>query len=219
MRLAGVSPAITTRFIEVQEFLSFIRQIESQAAGTFDAPAVIMARGLFYVHLYGAFEFSVNRIVLGAVQAINQEQLPHNKIADSLGALALDGAFNAVSKAGRDTQWNKRLKLINLRFSNTIAQIHDGCVDFQNIWFQTLQEIFEVFGIDKSVMYDVTKSGYVRELVDTRNAVAHGRDSPLTKGRAKRSDELQRVHDAIRSEAFHIYDCFEDYLKRRMFEV
>lgn len=219
MPLTGVSSAITTRFIEVQEFLTFIRFNESRGPEAADSSAVVMARGLFYVHLYGVFEFSVNRVVLSAIQDINQAQLPHRKIAHSLGVLALDGAFDSVSKVGRDTQWNKRLAIIKLRLSDTIAQIHDGCVDLQNIWLRTLHEIFEVFGIDRPVMYDMTKSGYVKELVDTRNAVAHGRESPLARGRAKRSDELQKVHDAIRSEVFHIYDCFEDYLSRRLFEL
>jgi hypothetical protein len=61
-------------------------------------------------------------------------------------------------------------------------------------------------------MFDVTKAGYIREVVEARNKIAHGEDSPLVYGSLKRSTELQLVHDAIRTEAFDILDCFNDYV-------
>lgn len=204
-----ISPALTTRFFEVQDLLSFIRSHESAPPAS-DPAAIRILRGLFYVHLYGAFEYSVNRIITGAIQAINAAQVPHQSVAHPLGALVLDRLFNAIVLPGR--RWPKRLDLIEMRLSAAIAQIDEGAAGLQNIWLETLDEIFQVFGINKPVMFDVTKSGYVREVVEARNQIAHGQSSPLLYGTLKRSAELQIVFEAIRDEAFYILDCFNSYL-------
>ena len=213
---ATISPAITTRFVEVQELLSFIARGENIPPQR-DPIETRILRGLFYVHLYGAFEFSINRIVLGAAQVINQAQVPHNDVRHSLGALVLDRTFHSLSQAGR--HWSRRLELINLRLSATIAQIDDGSMDMQNIWLQTIEQIFDVFGIAKPAMFDVTKAGYIREVVEARNKIAHGEDSPLAYGSLKRSAELQLVHNAIREEAFYILDCFDEYLSSQAYKL
>ncbi len=174
-------------------------------------------RGLFYVHLYGAFEFSVNRIVVGAAQAINEAGVPHNNVSHPLGVLVLDRKFNALYPVGR--HWLKRLELIQMRLSNTTAQIDDGSTDMQNIWLQTLDQIFQVFGLDQPVMFDITKAGYIREVVEARNKIAHGQDSPLVYGSTKRSADLRLVLDAIRSEAFYIFDCFNAYVDAERYKL
>jgi hypothetical protein len=213
---ASISPAITTRFVEVQELLSFIERGE-KAPPARDPTEIRLMRGLFYVHLYGAFEFSVNRIIVGAAQAINQAQVPHSNVSHALGTLVLDRNFNSLSQTGR--QWPKRLELIQLRISDTVARIDDGSVDMQNIWLHSLEQIFQIFGVSKPVMFDVTKTGYIREVVEARNKIAHGQDSPLVYGSTKRCAELQIVHDAIRTEAFYILDCFNDYVEAQSYKL
>jgi len=89
----------------------------------------------------------------------------------------------------------------------------------QNIWLDTLEQIFGVFGIAKPIMYDLTKSGYIREVVEARNNIAHGEDSPLVYGSLKRSSDLQQVFDAIRSEAFYILGCFDEYLTTSAYKM
>ena len=212
----SVSAAITTRFLEVQEFLSFIGRGESQPPNR-DPIEIRLMRGLFYVHLYGAFEFSVNRVVVAATQAINQAQLTQKEVCHSLGALVLDRSFNSLSQTTR--RWPSRLELIRLRHSTTIAQIDDGSIELQNIWLHTLEQIFEVFGLTKSPIYDLTKAGYIGEIVEARNKIAHGEDSPLVYGSSKRSAELQTTHDVIRTEAFYIHDCFNDYLQAQEYKL
>jgi hypothetical protein len=213
---ASISAAVTTRFVEVQEFLSFISRGE-KAPPERDPIEVRLMRGLFYVHLYGAFEFSVNRIVVGASQVINQAQVPHSNVAHPLGALVLDRNFNSLSQVGR--HWPKRLELIQQRLSTTIAQIDDGSMETQNIWLHTLEQIFKVFGLTQPPVFDVTKAGYIREVVEARNKIAHGEDSPLVYGSLKRCTELQLVHDAIRAEAFYILDCFNDYIDAQAYKL
>jgi hypothetical protein len=199
------------RFGQVQTLLSFIRRQEN-APPIPDSVETRILRGLLCVHLYAAFEFAVNRIVSGAIEAINSEKLPQRNITHNLSALALNGAFDACRDAGPHKRWVKRVELLNLRISSGTASIPDDCLVLQNIWPETLDDTFVVFGISKPTMYDITKGGYVRELVDARNKISHGEISPQAYGTLKRSDELQTMYEAIRSEAFYLLDCFDDYL-------
>ena len=68
-------------------------------------------------------------------------------------------------------------------------------------------------------MFDITKTGYIREVVEARNKIAHGQDSPLVYGSTKRSADLRIVLDAIRSEAFYILDCFNAYVEAEGYKL
>ncbi len=171
------------------------------------------------MHLYGAFEYGINSIVSAAAQVINGAAVPHNQLIDSIGAIVLNAQFNAVGQASPQNQWSKRLGLIERRASPHIASIDDGAIDLQNIWLKTIEQLFAVFGILKPAMYDVTKSGYVFELTDTRNKIAHGRESPIDIGRRRRASELQLLYDSISLEIFYFLDSFDDYLKNAEYKV
>lgn len=214
--IAAVSPKITTRFLEVQESLSLIRSLESPPPSR-DSEQVRILRGLFYVHLYGAFEFATTQIIFAITQSFNDAQLTHIEVADPLGAVVLDGHFKAIRDSGFSNQFSKRLKLISQRRSGEPARILDGVINIQNVWLETVDELFQVFGVHHPRVYDLTKSGYLLELVDTRNKIAHGRESPTVAGSLKRSAELDKLYGAIRSQAFYMLDCFNECVKTRGF--
>lgn len=218
MSILEISPSITTRFREVQEVLAFIKRNES-SDGRSDDVGVVLTRGLFYVHLYSAFEYSINRIVQSSVAVINAESVPHIQIPDSLGVLTLNRSFNSLREAGTGKEWRRRLELFDNRRAQTPAKIDDGTVELQNVWLETIVEVFAIFGVSASPMYDVAKSGYIREVVDTRNKISHGRESPLTIGQKKRADELALVYNAIEAETFYVLDCFVEYLNDKAFIV
>lgn len=218
MPLSSISTELSTRFLEVQDVLVFIKRNEA-LAGKPDIPVVVMLRGLFYVHLYGAFEFSVNRILVATAQVINAERVPHSRVCDTLGTLVLDGSFKSIKDSSRDKQWRRRLEHISLRLSSEIAEIKEGTIDLQNIWYNTLDELFDVFGVQAAVMYDVTKRPHINELVELRNSISHGRNSPIEKGRLKNSQELDKLYEVIRAQSFYVYDCFNDYLIKRRFMI
>lgn len=158
----------------------------------------------------GVFVRCVIRIVVGAAQVINQAQIPHNNVSHPLGALVLDRSFNALSQVGRN--WPTRLELIELCDSCVIAQIDDGSTEMQNIWLDSLEQIFQVFGLVQPIMYDIIKAGYIREVVEARNKIARGEDGPLVYGSTKRCADLRIVLEAIRSEAFYMLDCFNPWV-------
>lgn len=206
-----ISSGITTRLREVQEVLGHLKQIEA-APGKPEASEIKLLRGLFYVHLYGAFEYGVNRIVHAASQHINDQAIQHHRLVHSIGVIVLDAEFKAAGQSSAQNRWLKRLALIKRRNSSEIASIAEGVIDFQNVWLKTIEEIFQVFGINQPAVYDITKSGYLLELTDTRNKIAHGRESPQEIGSKRRSSELQVLYDVISRQLFYILDCFTDYL-------
>jgi hypothetical protein len=216
--LTGISEALSTRFGQVQTLLSFVRRQEN-IPPTPDSIETRILRGLVYVHLYATFEYAVNRIVTGTIDAINIEQLPHRSVTHNLAALTLSSAFDACKNAASQKQWTRGVELINLRQSSSIALIQSDCLSLQNIWPETLAETFLVFGIDRPTMYDVSKEGYIRELVIARNKISHGETSPQVYGTLKRGSELQIVLNVIRDESFYLLDCFDEYLSSQNYRL
>jgi RiboL-PSP-HEPN len=215
---SSISPKIEGRFAEVFDLLGVIKKMESQPPAP-DSNQVRILRGLFYVHLYGAFEYSTLQIVLASTQAFNEAQVPHSNVIDALGSLVLDGHYKSIANTKPAGQFRRRLDLIVMRSSSDTAAIQDGVLDFQNIWLHTVELIFDVFGIEAPAMYDITKTGYLRELVDNRNKVAHGRESPLTVGGLKRSDDLDKVYEAIKTQVSYMLGQFNEYLKSERYKA
>ena len=62
-----------------------------------------------------------------------------------------------------------------------------------NVWAATVQKMFDVFGINRPALYDVKVRQYIDEVVDKRNAVAHGRESAAITGQSYTTRDLQKT--------------------------
>jgi len=215
--LSGVSAGATRRFQEVRTLLSYIAAKESTPPMA-DSDEITMLRGLFFVHLYAAFEFSVTDAVQGLLQQISQRRIPYAHLEQLFHAVALDGGFAAIADAGPGKKWKARKNLLRLQRSQDPCQINDTAFhrDLQNVWYETLENLFECFCINPPVLPDPRFQGYIDEVVEKRNAVAHGRESPLVVGRMRTSGLRTRV-DAMSGTAMHVILQFGEHLASRAF--
>jgi hypothetical protein len=208
--LAAVRAEVTLRLGEVFQLLEHIRQLEATPPTPDPAEARIL-RGLFFVHLYAALEFTVNQGTQHFLQAVDALNVPPAHLEPSFFSVALDSSFSAFRNVGEDKRWAARLKLINQQ-SSAAAQTISGDLFglyLQNIWIEKLDVLFRCFNIDQPVVPDPSYRLYVDELVDRRNGVAHGRFSALGIGGTRRSPELLIRYNAIAATCSHILDCLD----------
>jgi hypothetical protein len=99
----------------------------------------------------------------------------------------------------------------NFNINNTVFS-----KSLQNIWFATIQETLECFGLETLVIDPRVKTT-VDEVVDKRNAVAHGRESASVIGQRFRSTALRNKTNDIQLVANMFLDRFETFIFDRMF--
>lgn len=200
MTLAFPQRDVDARFHEVRNLLSFIKSQESTATPPVDVGYVKSMRGLFYVHLYGAFERSVNDSVSTFIRATVDLNVNVQHITPHFLPTVMDARFRSLQSTQGAGQWKKRVEFVSAMMSTTTCSINDALFSehLQNAWPETLAAVATYLGVGVP-MFDPSDVLAVDEVVDKRNAVAHGRASPAEIGSSARSDTLENRFNATRT--------------------
>jgi hypothetical protein len=200
MNLVISRVSIDARMLEVRSLISFIKTQESTATPPVDTDAVKIVRGLFYVHLYGAFEKTVNECVETYLRSIAALELEVLHVAPQLMPLALDAKFRSLHSVPGTSNWRKRIALIDSMVSAEVCAINDlvFAEQLQNVWPETIENIVEYLGIG-GITFDEADVLACKEIVDKRNQVAHGRTSPLKIGASVKAIDLESRFESILS--------------------
>jgi hypothetical protein len=214
--LDAVRADVSARLTEVFQLLEHIRSQE-ETPPTPDSAEVKILRGLFYVHLYAALEFSVNQGVQRFLDTVSAMGIPPQHLEEQFFSVALDSAFTACRNVGEDKRWASRINLLELQSSGQPRIINGALFGLylQNIWCEKLDILFKCLNIQQPITPDPTYRTYVDELVERRNSVAHGRVSTLGLGSARRSPDLLIRYNAISATCIHILDCIDQQHARR----
>ena len=98
-----------SRMTEVRQTLDIIKHLESPiGVGMSDSTQVQILRGLYFVHLYAAFEFSVNTCVQKALQEISSSKIPFSNLEKRIFVLALDANFSSNYQVNAKTKVEKK---------------------------------------------------------------------------------------------------------------
>lgn len=200
MNLVISRVSIDARMREVRSLISFIKTQESKATPPVDTDDVKILRGLFYVHLYGAFEKTVNECVESYLRSIATLELEVRHVTLQLIPLALDAKFKALHSVPGTSNWKKRVTLVESMSSSEVCEVNDLLFadQLQNVWPDTLRNIIQYLGLG-TVAFTEADTLACSEVVDKRNQVAHGRTSPLRVGASIKSADLESRLNSILS--------------------
>lgn len=219
MPLSSLTPLVTARFQEVSNLLTEIAAIESPFPQVPDTDHVRALRGLFYVHLYGAFEYAMDQSFIRLALHINQQGVKRKHVMPPVFSVALDEQLTALQAIREpDKKFRKRIETMACaRDANPVA-IRDSILSgsFQSATVAVIQMAFDVYGISEPVFYDITKLGYLTEVVERRHAVAHGRQSPVEVG-VRRTLELRLRYNALYSQAIYVMDTIDQFLNGKKY--
>jgi hypothetical protein len=220
--ILDISKNSDPRLVELRSLLEHIKKLEAVAVVDRDVISGQLAtllRGLFYVHLYGALEYAVSLSVQVLLQEMSKTAVPFSQYEHLLHVVALDSDFQAIKDSSWDAKFSKRSGLLKKQVSSTACVLNDSLFSdrLQNVWFSTLNDVFEYLQIPGSPVPEPGMQGYIDEIVENRNAVAHGRSSPTTIGRLHTSADLDVRLKAIREVIDHIIISFDGYLESREF--
>ncbi len=221
MPLTRVKANIATRFnpvlvnlrhLESEENLIYAAEIE--AADKPNDEVHKIQKGLYFVHLYSAFEKSINETVERCLLYIESKGVPHQHYALPFNSIALDANLMSLKSARKDRIMERSISLFETMGCNSHTRINEAMfgAKLQNVWFDTLQQTMACFGASAIADHTGTLKTSIDEVVDKRNAVAHGRIPTDRVGERQRCDILRQRTTAVQTTLSLVIDSFEQYL-------
>jgi hypothetical protein len=218
MSFADIKLKARNRFNETQIYLNHIISLEPQNPA--DSPSIELKilRGLFQVQLYASLEKTINDIVEYSLSNIASRRVKNSHFNISFNTVSLADKLKSLKDSGYSSFFPKAIELFFEISNPTVHPINEALFakSLQNIWAKTIEETIGAFGI-KNYSIGVRERSTINELVEKRNAVAHGRESASTIGERQRADVLRRKMDIIVIFTYEIIDLFESYCSNKDF--
>ncbi len=173
--------ASAQRLQEVRLLHQIITSMEGTDPLQPDPDNAVLLRGLFFVELYGYFEYSVNQFVSATIGIISSAGVSFSHMESVFYSIALDAPLTSVQTTQGSAKWKKRVELFTQQSASGPCAVNDVVLGayLQNIWVASLEQVFSCFGIVGAVVPSNRHRDYIDELTDKRNAVAHGRESSV----------------------------------------
>ena len=169
-------------------------------------------RGLAFVQIYGAYEYTVRSVANAAVSELASCGHRLRDLRPSLLALFLDAEFKSLRAVGEDKLWDRRLQILELAFSKNpvtaVAAIpHDG-THFRHTH---LQMLFRTLGINRALTLRRRHLYLIDEVVNNRNSIAHGEESPTDVGSRFSKQDMIHKTEVMRSVCLRIVTIIGEY--------
>jgi hypothetical protein len=131
----------------------------------------------------------------------------------------MSGQFQSIRDASKANRWKSRIKFVDNQFSSTSCSVNSVVFseELMNVWVATISELFDCLGISKAPLPNLAYTGYIDAIVEKRNAVAHGRMSPVEIGRSLRSPELKRYWEIVAETSEYIFQSLGTYIEQLQF--
>jgi hypothetical protein len=207
-----------SRFAETQVFLNHLTAIEPNDPTTPDSLEFKIMKGLFHVQLYSALEKTVNEIIENTLTYIGATGVKNIHYAIPFNTISLVDKLKSFKDCGYNNFFNKAIEIFEELTSQNVSSINESAFsnNLQNVWTKTIDEVIKAFGI-KGFVIDPRTRTTIDELVEKRNAVAHGRESAAVVGERFRTDVLRAKSQLISDFAFQLIDLFDDYYSNKNF--
>lgn len=179
---------VVARFLTVESFFKGAHGLKGDSAQ--------VAKGLAFVQMYSAYEYTVCAVFKAAVDTLVSHNHPRKNLTPSLLALFLEPQLQSLRDCKAKDIWDRRLKLFEQIFSDDFAIVGNGVFPNNGVHFrhQQLEMIFKVLGIKRSPVQRQLYLQRIDEVVAHRNAIAHGREAAEKIGRQySRLDILHRI--------------------------
>src|SRR5437762_1101881 len=115
----AIRSEILDRIFSVRLLASATKSITARRA----RPAT---KGLVFVQLYAAYEYTIVSTVRAAMTTISGHNIELRKLRDGLQVLALDSELASIADTARRASWDKRLGLFKRARSADIARLSDA---------------------------------------------------------------------------------------------
>jgi MAE_28990/MAE_18760-like HEPN len=185
---------------EVIDRVFRVQQFAAEACDVSKNPhSAIASKGIVFVQLYALYEYTVTGIVLAGLTELQSHGLQIRDLRAELLCIVLDREIKSASTAAADKRWLKRSELFSrIDSPGDIPILADHFPkDGSHFRADQLRTIWMLFGLACPVVPDPRCLGRIEEMVEHRNAIAHGRERADVIGRRYSDAEITlRINDA-----------------------
>lgn len=214
---------------EIQAFFAQVQQLNNEqnecvATRTVFAKELLFntLKGMLFILLYGCIEYTVSETVKATEREISLQNLNLNEVQPSLLTRFLHKNFDALHNVGRKQKWQKRLDFMQ-NFSSNDKIIENICDDLElptdgkNIRTEQLRSIFCTFNIEPTLL-NAQWGGRLKDIVENRNAIAHGNTTAADVGRNLFIPDLQARIDEVNLFCTTFIALFEEYINHKKYK-
>lgn len=151
-------------------------------------------KGLTFIQLYGVYEYSITTSVQAALSSIKNRGLCVENVCIELLSLVFDPLWISAAQVGRAKLWDKRIELLKqLDPKTSLGNIQDSIFPSDGTHFRApqLQTIWKLFALTEPIVPEQKHLGRIIELVENRNAIAHGRRTAEDVGKRYSKKDLE----------------------------
>ncbi len=198
------------RFSEVQIHLNYIESIEPEGEAS---PEVKILRGLYYVHLYSVLEKAINETIEQVILLIKSKNIKNLHFSTQFNVISLNSKMQSFKQCGYKEYFDRSSEVFESINSEDIFNINNTLFsqNLQNVWFKTIQDTIRSFGATP-IQVEPRIRLTIDEIVNKRNAVAHGRESPTAVGERHRTIVLRTKTQEIQIVIEQVISTFEEYI-------
>ena len=160
-------------------------------------------KGVFFVVLYGALEYTITATVSAVIRTINERSVNINSLRPRLLSIALHPQFDALKDA--------RIELNDFfGAEDTLLPVQNG-----NIKYKSLEFIWELFGLSSGILPEKRMYGLFDTLAENRMSIAHGRKAPQEVGRSYSKSDLDVFYTSFKNYLSYLISSFEAYVQNQ----
>ncbi|TMV49554.1 hypothetical protein FE783_13715 [Paenibacillus mesophilus] len=207
----------TRRLIEIRNTIKYIKLSESRRRTTPANPSVTCMKGLFFVHLYGVYEYTISSCISSTLEYISNLNIKISDFKPRFLSMALNSDIVSLTTTGIERKWERRWEFFDLFQNDNIITFANDLIptDGKNIRYRQLGSIWNSFSIQDPILPRPEIGGRIHEIVEFRNSIAHGNQSPSEIGRRFTPDDLSKRFEAINEYCTYFIMVLENYIVNR----
>jgi MAE_28990/MAE_18760-like HEPN len=211
------------RLREVHHYLKFLKRHAPKLTSRVGSPWLFTsllehkaAKGLFFVHLYGAYEFTVRSALRATLNHLTASRVTYRGCQPVLLSVLLDAELRSFRDSGREGAWEARRKLFDLAHSRKRIEVDENVdpTTGRNVDVQQLRSIWASLCVKTDFVPRPQLLGRISELVSARVNLSHGHLPAAEIGSRFTVQDLETIHRDISEICTHVINSLEDYVKR-----
>lgn len=176
-------------------------------------------KGLFFVYLYGVYEKIITKTIGRTIEELNSSGAKISECRIELSSLIFSPEYDAIYGVGESKKWNRRWDISKKYQENPPIDITETLfpTDGRNIQDKQLTSLSMSFGNDYNIFPRPETKGYLIELVQFRNYIAHGDYLPQDIGKKFSITDLEKRLHCIDELCTYTVDSYEDYISNKKY--